>query len=238
MTEEPLALRAGELLRVPLDAELPANGFCIGLRDGLDRLDHAVGAARDDAMETAHPPDGLVVEAVDAAEGEAEGRRQSAIRLDAEVVAIVGVRVPMLLGIGLFTGQVGVELAAAEPSEELHAVADSEDREAAGARCLDQCLVEGELGLGDRIELDLRRQGLVGKQVIAARHEQAIEDLDQGRHVALDRELERNPARPRDRIGVASIDVVVVAAGAPAAAVVEAERDSDSGAAHGRSIAI
>ena len=144
----------------------------------------------------------LVMAAVDPALAGAERRRDARARLEHDAVAAVAVAELMRAGARQVGGDVVVERPAELERQELHAVADAEQRQAARERRRDQRPVEAELRLGHGFEAHLGRVRPRRQQVVAAGHEQRVDPRHEpapARPASAGRRQPRRPARSRAR---------------------------------------
>ncbi len=220
---------------MPLDADFP--GIAGGSVGTLDGFDDAIGTGCNDAVYRAYATHGLLMEAVHTDFLAAKDAGQSARRFDSDRMSSIGWE-SMAIGFRAVGRKVGIEDPVSESCDQLHAVADTENRDVSSARRFYECFVECELFGRYDIELGIAGQCSVGGKVVAARNQQAVERFHDPAWIALNRQLERDAAGAVDGRCVAAIDVVVGAAFTPASTVVERERDSDLRSVHGASIAI
>jgi len=209
-----------EALGVPLDAEAEE------VLRSFDALDDAVFCAGADA-EGSGIGDRLLVSAVHAGRARAEAIREPCARVDADAVAGVGIRELVGLRAGEIRLEVVVQRPAVDEGQQLHPVADAENRQLARQRGGEDGGVGSELRLRHRLELDRRRIRVRRREVVAARNQQTVEPGDQRVGVGAQRQVDGNRAGLGQRGGVGGVDVLVGVAGLPAAAFIEAGGDPD-----------
>ena len=105
--QEPVARRAGQSFRMPLDTDLecPVDSF-----DGFDDAVRGPGASPHPRSDLG---DGLVVQAVDFGVGGSEQRRQARVRIRVDAVATIGFGESVVIGPGQVHGDVVMESPAA-----------------------------------------------------------------------------------------------------------------------------
>lgn len=228
-------------LHADLEEGLALASFVLTRLEGLDQTIFTPG---DGAVRSREGTDALMVEAVDLKRAGTQDASELALRCDAH--AVMGLGGPGWMGgVGDGTGSLGwkmsLELAAAKAREELHAVADAEDRPLLGKSGLGKGAIEFDLGFRGEVEhaTGQRRITRFGREIVASGQKQTIDAGDERFGASgLNREVLHEAAGLFDRAGISSVEVVIASARSPATAVVKAKRNPDSRSLHGDTIAI
>ena len=209
-----------EILRVPLDTDAE------GVFRSFDPLDDTVLGPGADA-EPSGIGDCLVVSAVHAGCPRSDAFCESRAPVDADRVSIARIREL----VGSCVRDVGFEVVVQGPAvgegQQLHAVADAEDRQVAFQRGGEKRGVGGELRFRHRLESHRRRIRAGRREVVATGDQQAVESGDPCVGVGAGHVGCENRAGLGQRGGVGGSRVRVGAAGLRAAALIEAGRDPD-----------